>query len=96
MDITIGNFKSAMDAEDSFIIPPSLFDEKPFIVVDILFCEEKENKYKDFITKFNHSTNGKCCISVNWITKKVTQSARSIMGYALARRTILANQNVTW
>lgn len=60
-----------MDAEDSFIIPPSLFDEKPFIVIDILFCEEKENKYKDFITKFNHPTNGKCCISVNWITKKV-------------------------
>ena len=51
-----------------------LFDETKLI--DIPFCEENENKYKEFITKFNHSLNGKFRVLVNWITKKVKRLFR--------------------
>ena len=44
MDSIITKFQSAIDAEDSFIISPSLFDEnKPIILIDISFCEKNEN-----------------------------------------------------
>ena len=34
---------------DSFIIPPDLFEEsKPFILVEIPYCEKKENVSKHF------------------------------------------------
>ena len=39
---------------DSFIIPPDLFEEsKPFILAEIPYCEENENASKHFIKKFN-------------------------------------------
>ena len=54
-----------MDAEDSFIIPPSLFDkDKSFILIDIPFCETKENKSKSFIKKIHHFKNIKYYISI--------------------------------
>ena len=37
-----------MDAENSIIIPLSLFD-KPYILLNIPFCGKNENKSKDFI-----------------------------------------------
>ena len=38
-----GNFQSTMDAEDSFIIPASSFDEdKPLILIDIPVCVKNE------------------------------------------------------
>ena len=44
MDSIITKFQSTIDAEDSFIISPSLFDEnKPIILIDISFCEKNEN-----------------------------------------------------
>lgn len=57
--IIIRNFQSTVDAEDSFIIPTSLFDEK------------NERKSKDFVEKFHHFTNRKYPISINWITKEI-------------------------
>ena len=75
MNSIIRNFQSTLnllDAEDSYIIQPSLIDEdKPFISIYIPFCEKKENKFKDFIKKFHHFTEGKHRISIHWITKKV-------------------------
>ena len=48
----IGNFQSTVDAEDSFIIPPSSFDEdKPLILMNIPFCGKNKNKSKDFYEK---------------------------------------------
>ena len=44
MDSIITKFQSTIDAEDSFIISPSLFDEnKPIILIDISFYEKNEN-----------------------------------------------------
>ena len=44
MDSIITKFQSTIDAEDSFIISLSLFDEnKPIILIDISFCEKNEN-----------------------------------------------------
>ena len=41
-----------MDAGNSFIILPRLFDkDKPFILIEVSFCEKNENKSKDFIKK---------------------------------------------
>ena len=57
---------------DSYIIPPNLFEEeKPFILIEIPFCERNENKSKDFLRKFHDFTNSKYRISIKWITKKV-------------------------
>ena len=75
MNSIIRNFQSTLnllDAEDSYIIQPSLIDEdKPFISIYIPFCGKKENKFKDFIKKFHHFTEGKHRISIHWITEKV-------------------------
>ena len=65
-----------MNAENSFIILPRLFDkDKPFILIDISFCEKNENKSKDLIKKFHHFANGKffnnISYSINWITKTI-------------------------
>ena len=61
-----------MDAENSFIIPPSFFDkEKSFSLIDVPFCEKNKNKSKDFIKNFYHVTIGQFRISIYWITKKV-------------------------
>ena len=48
MDSIITKFQSTIDAEDSFIISPSLFESlfdenKPIILIDISFCEKNEN-----------------------------------------------------
>ena len=57
---------------DSFIIPPDLFEErKPFILVEIPYCEENENASKHFIRKFEAFTNQHYKIAIKWITKKV-------------------------
>ena len=43
VDSIIRKFQTTMDAEGSFIIPPTLFDkDKPFILLEIPICEKKE------------------------------------------------------
>ena len=57
---------------DSFIIPPDLFEEsKPFILVEIPYCEENENASKHFIKKFEAFTNQRYRIAIKWITRNV-------------------------
>ena len=72
VDSIIRNLYSTTDAEDPFIISPSLFDEhKRFILTDIPVCEKNENKSKNITKKFHHYPSGKYRVSINWITKKV-------------------------
>ena len=57
---------------DSFIIPPDLFEEsKPFILVEIPYCEENKNAVKHFIKKFEAFTNHRYLIAIKWVTRKV-------------------------
>ena len=57
---------------DSFIIPADLFEEsKPFILVEISYCEENKNASKHFIKKFETFNNHYYRIAIKWITGKV-------------------------
>ena len=52
--------KSTNDKEDSYITPPNLLEEqKPFVLIGILFCDRNENKSKDFIGEFHEFTDNK-------------------------------------
>ena len=63
---------------NSFIIPPNLFeDSKPFILVEIPYCEEKENTPKHFIKKFETFTNHCYRIAIKWITRKVRSKLKA-------------------
>ena len=54
-----------MDLEDSYIFQLNLLQEqKPFILIETVFCDRNENKSKDF-------TSNKFKISLKWTTKKV-------------------------
>ena len=56
---------------DSFIIPPDLFEEsKPFILVEIPYCQESENDYKHFIKKLEAFTNLRYRIAIKMDNKK--------------------------
>ena len=57
---------------DSFVIPPDLFEEsKLFILVELPDCEEKENTSKHFIKNFEAFTNQGYRIAIKWIRRKV-------------------------
>ena len=57
---------------DSFIIPPDLFEEhKLFVLVDIPYCEENENAFKHFIKQFKAFTNHRYRIAFKWLTRQV-------------------------
>ena len=57
---------------NSFIISSDLFeDSKPFILVEIPYCEESENASKFFFKKFEVFTNQSYRIAIKWITEKV-------------------------
>ena len=63
-----------MRAEDdvSVIIPPNLFDEKkPFLLLEVPYCEINENSSKYFIKSFYQFTNEKYDVAIKWITRKV-------------------------
>lgn len=60
--------------DDEFIIPPNFFDlPKPFILLEVPFCEENEKVSKSFISKFHKFTNNKFEIAIKWNTKKIRQ-----------------------
>ena len=62
------NFKR----DESFIIPPSLFEiTKPFIFVEIPYCELNEIKSKCFLKKFHKFTNNSLRIVVTWKTRNI-------------------------
>ena len=58
--------------EESFIMPPYLFEEntsKPFILLKLPFCESNELKSKTFLKKFHKFTN--FSIAIEWKSKQL-------------------------
>lgn len=57
-----------MDGKNLFVILPSLFDkDKPFILIDVPFCEKNEDKSKDSNKNFYQLKS----FAFQCITKKV-------------------------
>ena len=69
----IGNFQSPMEVQDSFIIPPSLFNEyKPFTLIIIPFYRKKTTTdLKIWSKNYTIAQIEKNRISINWIAKKI-------------------------
>ena len=67
---------------------------KPFILKDIPFSENNQNKSKNFTKNFCNFTNGKYSILKK--TRTFIQPARFVMDYAVLRRNILVNHNAIW
>ena len=56
--------------DESFIIPPSLFEiTKHFILAEILYCELNEIKSKHFLKKFHKFTNNR--ILITWKARNI-------------------------
>ena len=59
------------EIDDDYIIPPFLFkEEKPFILLKLPFCEQNEQKSKDFIKKFHKFTKDSWK-TISWKTRKI-------------------------
>ena len=68
----IRDFITPLDEDESFIIPPNMFEvKKPFLLLEIPYCEQNEIASKQFIKKFHQFTGEKYDIAVKWLTKKV-------------------------
>ena len=66
------DFIAPLDNDESFIIPPNMFAvKKPFLLLEIPYCEQNKIASKRFIKKFNQFTGDKYDIAVKWSTKKV-------------------------
>ena len=58
--------------EDEMIIPENFFEEeKPFLLIEIPYCEENENKSKYFIKKFHLFTKNNFKVAISWKTRKI-------------------------
>ena len=58
--------------DESFIIPPSLFEiTKSFIFVEIPYCELNEIKSKHFLKKFHKFANNSFRIIITWKTRNM-------------------------
>lgn len=70
----VNDFKRSINKnkDDEMIIPPGFFEEKkPFLLIELPYCEENELKAKHFIKKFHVFTNSKYDVAIKWITRKV-------------------------
>ena len=68
----IRDFIAPLDKDETFIIPPNMFEvKKPFLLLEIPYCEQNEIASKRFIKKFHQFTAEKYDIAVKWLTKKV-------------------------
>ena len=66
------DFITPLDKDESFIIPPNMFvAKKPFLLLEIPYCEQNEIASKRFIKKFHQFTGDKHNIVVKWLTMKV-------------------------
>ena len=64
----IDNFNNPTIQEDSPLIPPFFFEEPaPFILVEILYCQENKRLSEHFIAKFKYFMDIKCKVVVKWI-----------------------------
>ena len=60
------------DNDDEPLIPPYFFgDNKPFILLKLPFCQNKEIKPKHFLKKFHHFAKNKFDITISWETRKI-------------------------
>ena len=67
-----GSLKGKEYGDESFIIPPTLFEiTKPFIFVEIPYCELNEIKSKHFLKKFHKFTNNSLRILITWKTRNI-------------------------
>ena len=61
-----------LDKDESFIFPPNLFEvKKPFLLLEIQYCEQNEIASKRFIKKFHQFTCDKYDIAVKWLAEKM-------------------------
>ena len=66
------DFITPLDKDESFIIPPNIFEEKkPFLLLEIPYCEQNVIASKLFIKKFHQFNDEKYGIAVKWLKKKV-------------------------
>ena len=72
-NIVNGFIKSINNLEDLYTPPNLLNKQKPFILIEILFCGKDENELKDFICKFQEFYNNQFKISIKQTAKKVTR-----------------------
>ena len=64
--------KNKNTLEESFIIPPNFFEEeKPFISIEIPYCELNETKSKHFLKKFHTFTKESFRLVIIWKTRKI-------------------------
>ena len=72
IESVIRDFITPLDKDESFIILPNMFAvKKPFLLLEIPFCEQNEIASKLFIKKFHQFTGDKYDVAVTWLTKKV-------------------------
>ena len=73
----INNYESnqiSKAEEDELLIPSDFFEiKKPFILIEIPYCEKNEKLSKRFMAKLNIFTKNYYDIAIKWITKKVRQ-----------------------
>ena len=72
IDSVIQDFITPLDKDELFIIPQNMFEVKePFLLIEILYCEQNEIASKRFIKKFHQFTSEKYDMAVKWLMKKV-------------------------
>ena len=73
INIVVNKFqKGKKCGDESFIIPPSLFEiTKPSIFAEISYCELNEIKSKHFLKKFHKFTDKSFRIVISWKTKNI-------------------------
>ena len=72
IESVIRDFITPLDKDESLIIPPNMFAvKKPFLLLEIPYCEQNEIASKRFIKKFHQFTGDKYDIAIKWLTKKV-------------------------
>ena len=60
IESVIRDFITLLDKDESFIIPPNMFEvKKPFLMLEISYCEQKEIVSKRLIKKFHQFTGEK-------------------------------------
>ena len=74
VESVIDQFKvKEAEKEEKFLIPPFMFEiKKPFILVEIPFCESNEKTVKRLLQKINSFTDDEFEVAVKWKTRKVS------------------------
>ena len=68
----VNDVKRGKCRDESFIIPPSLFEiTKPFTLAEIPYCELNEITSKHFLKKFQKFTNNSLRIVIMWKIRNV-------------------------